>query len=52
MTKDRLQTPCQKKKDRREKIYNYQQWSERFKQNTKRKYITDIGPLMTEETIT
>ena len=34
-----------------ERIYNYQQRLERFKQFTKRKYTEEIGPLIKEETI-
>ena len=39
-------------RDRRKKIYNYRQWLERFKQHTKKKYETYIGPLIKEETMT
>ena len=34
------------------KICNNRQWLDRFKQNTKRKYEIDIGPLIKKETMT
>ena len=34
------------------RTYNHQYGLEQFKQDTKRKYDTDIGPLIKEETMT
>ena len=41
--------PRQKRIDGERRIYNYQKWLERFKHYTKRKYDTDVGPLVKEE---
>ena len=34
------------------RIYNYRQWLDRYKQNTKTKYEIDIRPLIKEKTMT
>ena len=53
MTEDRIQKPCLYEEGMVEKkIYNYRQWLKRFKQNTKKKHIIEIGPLIKEGTIT
>ena len=52
LTEDRIQKPCLDEKGKGAKrIYDYQQWLERFKQYTKRKNIKDIRPLIKERTI-
>ena len=52
MTEDKKQTPCLDEKGVEEKrIYIYRQCLERFKQSTKRKYDTESGPLIKEETM-
>ena len=53
MTEDRIQLPCLDETGVEWKhIYGHQHWLERFKQYTKRKYNTVIGPLIKQETIT
>ena len=53
MTEDRIKLPCLDEKGiHRKRIFDYQQWLDRFKQYTKRKYEIDIGPLFKEETMT
>ena len=50
MTDDRINIPyLQEKGLDGQRIYNYQQWIDRFKQDTKRKYEIDIGPLIKEK---
>ena len=53
MTEDRIKLPwLDEKRIDEKRIYNYRQWLKRFKQYTKRKYETDIGPLIKEKTMT
>ena len=53
MTGDRIQIPClDVKAIDGKRIYKYQQWLDRFKQYTKRKYNIDIGLLIKEGTFT
>ena len=53
MIEDTIQTPCLDEKGvDLKRIYNYRQWFELFKQYTRRKYVTDIGPLIIEQTMT
>ena len=50
MTEDRMQRPCLDEKGANgERIYNYRQCLEGFEYYTKRKYDTDIGPLIKAE---
>ena len=49
MTDDRIKLPYLDEKGLDgERIHNYRQWIDRFKQYTKSKYEIDIGPLIKE----
>ena len=52
MNEDRIQIPCLEENRLHGKKYNYRQKLKRFKQFKKRKYDTDIRPLIKEETMT
>ena len=52
-TEDRIQVPCLDEKGiDGKRIYQYRQWLERIKRYTKRRYNTNIEPLVNEVTIT
>ena len=53
MTEDRIQKPCLDEKGiKKKRICNDRQCLERLEQYTKRKYKTDIAPLIKEKTTT
>ena len=53
MTDERIKLPYLDEKGLDgQRIYNYQQWIDRFKECKKCKYEMDIGPLIEEENMT